>query len=212
MSGVFSGKYSLKNRQTGVFEEAWVKSPIAAAHVADFQDHWRPMFDARIEELEDSGQDTPEQYEALNLQDAHWRWPEKVEALERRLDWASFVVEADGHTQGLMFLELTRLGQEPSHRGKPIVTIELLATAPWNRSGLVDKPKYKGVGLLLLAAAISKSVEDEFGGRIGLHALKQAESWYRDVCGMTDLGVDRTNMRYFEMTEAQAKTFLGRDW
>ncbi|MNR44822.1 hypothetical protein D3C85_1636060 [compost metagenome] len=61
---------------------------------------------------------------------------------------------------------------------------------------------------MLLATAISLSFGEEFAGRIGLHALPQAESWYRDVCGMTDLGVDGTGMTYFEMTEPQARAFI----
>jgi hypothetical protein len=73
----------------------------------------------------------------------------------------------------------------------------------------VKEPLYKGVGHLLLAAAINLSFNEEFSGRVGLHALPQAESWYRDVCKMTDLGPDGTKMRYFEMTEAQARAFLG---
>ena len=98
--------------------------------------------------------------------------------------------------------------QEPSQLNKPIVDIDLLATAPWNRPQLTDQPQFKEIGRLLLAGAISLSVSEEFAGRIGLHALPQAETWYRDVCGMTDLGVDGTNMRYFEMTESQARAFI----
>src|SRR5258706_1341 len=95
---------------------------------------------------------------------------------------------------GTYWLKYRRTGQE--------------ATALWNRFRLVPEPQFKGIGRLLLAAAISLSVSEEFAGRIGLHALPQAESWYRDVCGMTDLGIDGTGMRYFEMTEAQAQTFV----
>jgi hypothetical protein len=73
---------------------------------------------------------------------------------------------------------------------------------------LTEVPRFKGIGRILLGAAISLSFHEEFAGRIGLHALPQAEDWYRHVCGMTDLGVDGKKMRYFEMTEAQAKAFL----
>ncbi len=49
------------------------------------------------------------------------------------------------------------------------------------------------------------------GGRIGLHSLRQAESFYRDTCGMAGLGEDPNeyNLPYFEMTEAQANQFIG---
>jgi hypothetical protein len=40
--------------------------------------------------------------------------------------------------------------------------------------------------------------------------LIDAESYYLEVCGMTELGQDpsRENLEYFEMTAAQAATFL----
>jgi hypothetical protein len=126
------------------------------------------------------------------------------------LAWDTFAVEAEGVTQGLM---LTRKGasvraREASQQNQYIVEIELLAIAPWNRLRLVSAPQFKGIGRLLLAAAVSLSVEEEYEGRIGLHALPQAETWYRDVCQMTDLEVDGTGMRYFEMTAAQARAFI----
>ena len=44
---------------------------------------------------------------------------------------------------------------------------------------------------------------------MALHSLPQAERYYRDVCGMTDLGPDPAydNLRYFEMTAEQAAEF-----
>jgi hypothetical protein len=43
-----------------------------------------------------------------------------------------------------------------------------------------------------------------------LHSLPQADGWYANDCGMTDLGCDATahNLRYFEMTAEQASEFL----
>lgn len=47
-----------------------------------------------------------------------------------------------------------------------------------------------------------------FGGRIGLHSLPQAETFYRDW--MTDFGRDpqHQGLRYFEMSESQPQAFL----
>lgn len=61
-----------------------------------------------------------------------------------------------------------------------------------------------------MVAAIAFSEQEGFKGRIGLHSLPQAENFYRDRCGMIDLGPDATyqNLRYFEMTPDQAKAFL----
>lgn len=204
------GTYFLKDRRTGQEVEATLWRDLEDRHVEDFTTRWKPVFDARLAELRARGELTLDTAGEHNLQDAHWQWVEKVAARRNEMSWASFAVEAEGVTQGLMFVRMgpTVRGLAPSHRNQFIVDIDLLATAPWNRFRLVPDPQFKGIGRLLLAAAVSLSVSEEFAGRIGLHALPQAESWYRDVCGMTDLGVDQSGMRYFEMTEAQARAFV----
>ena len=54
------------------------------------------------------------------------------------------------------------------------------------------------------------SEELEFQGRIGLHSLPQANGFYANACGMTDLGADADHqgLRYFEMTPEQARAFV----
>lgn len=210
------GTFDLLNRETGSFEPADLHSPIGVGNVRDYSDHWRPAFAERVRQLRAQGKLTSEMsrddLQAVlgdnEIQDAHWKWTEKVKERASALEWRSFAVEAGGITQALMFVRLSGFALEPTQRNLPLVDIDLLATAPWNRRRLAETPKYKGLGRLLMTAAISLSVDEEFKGRIGLHALPQAETFYRDVCGMTDLGVDKTMMRYFEMTESQAMAFL----
>lgn len=209
MASALLGTYPLLDRHTGLWVDASLWRPVEERHARDFDERWRPMFEARQEELKAVGQNSADNLH--QLQDAHWDWSRKAKDAVRRMDRASFAVDAEGETQGLMIVQTTDLigqARAPSQEGEHLVQIELLATAPWNRAAVVPKPRFKGVGTLLLAAAISLSIAEEFGGRIGLHALPQAESWYRDVCGMTDLDIDSTGMRYFEMTEAQARAFL----
>jgi hypothetical protein len=202
------GTFWLTDRRTGREVEATLWQTIDDRHVEDFAQKWKPVFEARKAELRKQGELTAEIAGEHNLQDSHWEWARKVEQRRDGLAWTSFAVEAQDVTQGLMFARMDAFAREPSQRNKPIVDIDLIATAPWNRFRLVPEPQFKGVGFVLLGAAVSLSVHEEFAGRIGLHALPQAESWYRDVCGMTDLGIDGTGMRYFEMTEAQAKAFV----
>jgi hypothetical protein len=202
------GTYDLLNRQTKSFEQVQLWSPISQNDLADFESHWRPLFDAGLRRLRKSGNLTLGTLGENELQDAYWKWADKVEERGNRLEWRSFSVRSARHTEGLMFTRLGPFGRAESHKNLPIVMIDLVATAPWNRIKLVPEPKLKGVGRLMLATAISLSVSEEFNGRIGLHALPQAETWYRDVCGMTDLGVDSSKMHYFEMTEAQASAFI----
>lgn len=208
MSRQFLGEYDLFDRTSKTFVEARLHSPIIEQNIEDFRSLWRPVFEEREQQLRAEGRVSVEDFGANDLQDAHWKWIEKAQARDGRLDWESFAIEAEGQTQGLMFTRTMGFAREPTQLNKPLVMIDLLATAPWNRPKLAISPRFKGVGRIMMVAAISLSVDEEFEGRIGLHALPQAESWYRDVCGMTPIGVDKTQMQYFEMTETQARAFL----
>lgn len=209
MRGDLIGLVDLWHRQDEKFVEAELRAPVSAGHTDDFEKLWQPLFEARIAALKAAGQDTLHDFGSHDIQDAHWQWASKVNERARRLEWASFAVEVEGVTEGLMFARTAGFAREHSQARKPLVEIDLLATAPWNRGRLVDAPKYKGVGRVLLTTAVNLSFNEEFAGRVGLHSLPQAEDWYRDRCKMTDLGVDATTMRYFEMTETQARAFLG---
>ena len=209
MRGTLIGPVDLWDRQTERYVEGELRSPVSIGHTGDFETLWRPIFEKRIAELRAAGRTTIDDFGSSDIQYAYWDWAAMARERAQRFDWSSFAVEVGGVTQGLMFVRPAGFAREPSQARRPIVEVDLLATAPWNRNRLVPNPKYKGVGRLLLMTAVNLSFEEECAGRVGLHALPQAENWYRDRCKMTDLGVDATNMRYFEMTEAQARAFLG---
>ena len=61
-----------------------------------------------------------------------------------------------------------------------------------------------------MTLAVRWSLSLGYGGRVGLHALDQATTFYEDRCGMQNLGPDATyhDLSYFELTEANAKIFL----
>jgi hypothetical protein len=125
------------------------------------------------------------------------------------LAFHGFCVVAQGETQGLAQLDLTRACREPSQRGKPLVYVDYLEVAPWNRPDLGAPQRLRGVGSALITAAIALSHDEGFKGRLGLHSLPQADSFYRRI-GMIDLGPDSAyqNLRYFEMTVEQARAFF----
>lgn len=199
------GSVELWNRHRCVFEPAQVVREIDVDNFDDFKRHWRPMLESRRADFANQ-----HAAEAGNAQDSHWDWVGKAEDARRAMGQETFAVECDGHTQGLMLVDLTRFARLDPHRGRELVYIDLLASAPWNRHRTVASPKYKGIGRILIATAISLSVNEGFEGRIALHSLPQSESWYREEAQFTDVEFDYLKqLRYFEMTAAQAAAFVG---
>ena len=94
----------------------------------------------------------------------------------------------------------------------PIVYVDFIETAPWNWdiAPLNKVGKYRGAGVQLMGLAVRWSLALGYGGRIGLHALTQAKTFYEKRCGMDHFGPDATyhHLSYFELTEANAKLFL----
>ena len=140
----------------------------------------------------------------------HWDWPEKLARVEGFLAYKGYSVACNDTTQGLMSINLTSEAKLDSQKQKPLVYVDYLEVAPWNRSDLVPVARFKGVGAALVSAAVELSVDEEFQGRVGLHSLPKSEGFYRNHCGFTDLGPDAAyqNLTYFEATPAQAAAFL----
>jgi hypothetical protein len=202
------GSVELLNRTTGEFEPAGVYRNIDESNLSDFEQEWQPLLHERRDALQSAAE-----IEAANVQDAHWDWRAKADVRAQSLAHESFAIEANGMTQGLLFAKTAAFGRLREQQGLDLVYVEYIATAPWNRAGFTPTPLYKGVGRILLATAISLSVDLGFHGRLALHSIPQSESWYRVQCGMTDLGPDleadqRGVLRYFEMTPAQAESFI----
>jgi hypothetical protein len=197
----------LWNRKTRSCESAELFGAIEESNLADVEQRWLPQIAERRKSIS-----SPADLALANLQDAHWDWRKKVQERRAYLAYESFALECASVTQGLMLVETTHFGRLAAHKGLELVYIEYLATAPWNRHGFTSEPLYKGVGQILLAVAVSLSVDLGFRGRIGLHSLPQSEEWYRTICRMTDLGIDKDYppgiLHYFEFTEAQASSFI----
>ena len=100
-----------------------------------------------------------------------------------------------------------------SNRGaSSVLYVDYLATAPWNRPSIENPPRFRGVGVTLLAAAVQLSKDEGFKGRIGLHSLPAAGKFYEEKCGMTVIGPDsqKQNLTYYEFTSEQAEAFLAK--
>jgi hypothetical protein len=195
----------LFNRLTREFEDAQLYSGLDDKNLDDFESRWLPVLAKKLQ------RSTPKELLESNAQDARWNWRRKELAWGGVLSYQAFAVEADGLTQGLMYVNKDQFSRIASLMGAPLVYVEAIATAPWNRPKLTKHPKYKGAGMVLMQAAISLSFEEEYKGRVALHALPESESWYRDVLRMVDFGPDPDcqSLVYFELTAEQALALTG---
>jgi hypothetical protein len=195
----------LLDAATGGAVEAELRDAIEAENLNDWQTKWQPALLGVLRGLARKG--VPQ---AQWPQSWHWNWQEKTARVSGLLAYKGFSIVALGETQGLAQIDLTKCARILGEAGKPIVYIDYLEAAPWNRPELGGSARLRGVGTALITAAVFLSLEEGFKGRIGLHSLPQADTFYRDRCGMTDLGPDPDcqNLRYFEFTPGQAGTFL----
>ena len=141
------------------------------------------------------------------LEHSHWDWRNKADSVEAGLHML-VAVECEGEPQGLM--AVLRSPRRSPHSGEAVVYVDYLESAPWNLKGASAPPRFLGVGTVLIAEAIRLSLEIGLGGRVGLHSLPQAESFYRDRCGMTEFGADPGyyDLTYFEYAGQQATDWL----
>jgi hypothetical protein len=192
---------------TGGSVEAELRDAIEQTQIDDWAGKWLPAVVAMIQKLVNNRVPRSQWPQSL-----HWDWAQKTARVQGLLAFRGFSIVAQAVTQGLAQVNLTKSARESSQASKPLVYVEYLEVAPWNRPELGATPRLRGLGSALMTAAIALSEEEGFKGRIGLHSLPQADDFYRR-CGMTDLGSDPAyqNLRYFEMTAEQARAFIGEE-
>jgi len=179
-----------------VLVEELTKDDLLKAHL-----DWAPVRIEALRRLYDAKVRWPEHW--------HWDWSKKADMLDL-LAYRCMGIECEGQTQGLLMVStIAGKSRLVEQLGKAVLYIEFVESAPWNLRDLVERPKFLGVGVALLEAAIEFSTTEGFGGRIGLHSLPQSEPFYRRY--MTDLGPDAGHsegLRYFEMSADQMRYFL----
>jgi GNAT superfamily N-acetyltransferase len=154
--------------------------PMNQNHLEDVNVLWKPM----LQEMEE--------------EDAFWDWAFNKRISLTRENYEAYAVEQDRLTHGLLWLE-TRNHRSQRIRGQPLVYVEAITSAPWNRRLLNPDPYFRGIGALLLKFARRRSIELGYSGRLGLHSLLGATSFYEEQ-GMTNMGTDPDydDLVYFE--------------
>jgi len=140
--------------------------------------------------------------------DAHWDWTYKrnnMSGLSHRM----YAVLDGESVEALMRVDLSKQSRLDKTPLTPIVYVDYLAIAPWNRRPIQQPPRFNGLGTVLLGTAVSLSNNEGMDGRCGLHSLIQAEGFYKGA-GMTDLGADPAadGLKYFEFSPQAAELFL----
>lgn len=184
--------------------ELW--DAITEKNLADWEAKWTPELLRLLEALYDKGVER-----RLWPQSRHWDWRQKTQAIEKRLDQQCFAIVCNGMTQAMMITELTKRARLKGQENDHLVYVDFVEAAPWNRREILgEPPRYSGCGSILIRAAIEYSKLEGFKGRIGLHSLPQANDFYANKVGMTDMGQDPDyqNLRYFEMTPEQSEAFI----
>lgn len=153
----------LLNATSGELEAARLLDAITEEQLEDWEAEWRPELYLAIQRLRHGG--VPRE---AWPQHRHWNWSKKVASLRGMLAAPGFSLVCDGVTQGMMLADtVKRRCRIDSQRGQHLVYIEYIESAPWNRPGLVDDVRYRGVGSVLIRAAIALSEDLDFGGRLG---------------------------------------------
>ena len=154
-------------------------------HLEDYHEIWQPFL------------------EATNQPDQGWPWDYKLRQSQQEERIEAYAVEVEELTQGLLLLETQWHRSEQSQR-YPLVYVQAIASAPWNRVSIEDPPFFFGIGRLLLLFARRRSEQLGYQGRVGLHALPGSEGFYCRV-NMPDYGADpdKEGLIYFEYGATQ---------
>jgi hypothetical protein len=197
----------LRRGDSGAVVEAILRDGLSLEEVMEAEALWQPFLAQALERAQGGGAtffDLPEH--------KHWDWLRKARHALVRQNFQLMGLQCDGEMQGMMILRTDHVSRLPESPGEPLLYVDYLATAPWNLRSLTLMPCFVGVGRVLVSIAVQESRARGWVGRVGLHSLPQAESFYQRVCGMQDLGQDEGyyKLRYFEMSAADADRFSER--
>ncbi len=186
---------------------ATILEGMAATDLLVVENEWRTERSSVMQELLAKDVARPNWPESL-----HWDWSRKVPELQL-LASTGFGIVCEKQWQGVMMTKSAGYSAQLNpDKGKPLLYLDYLEVAPWNWviPQLNRDGKYRMVGSTLFWKAVQQSEEEGFHGRVGLHALPQAEPFYKKVGHMTPVGRDpsKQNLLYFELTRQQAAGFL----
>ena len=141
--------------------------------------------------------------EIRGAEDANWHWPSLLKEF-RKVQQAGLgryeylVLRCQHQVQALAILETAHHVSRVTL--DPLLYVEYIANAPWNRPDIGIDRRFSGCGKALIRVAAERSLELGLGGIIGLHSLPGARDFYR-ASGLKDFGPDdrEHGLHYFEL-------------
>ncbi len=196
----------IQRRETRSFVEASLLEGMVPQDLLVVESEWSEQRSLVLQELLGRGVDR-----AKWPQSVHWNWARKAPLLGL-LETSGFGVVCEQRWQGVMLTKTaSAFARLPADRGKPLVYVDFLEVAPWNWviPEIDRRGQFRLIGPTLFWTAVQQSLAEGFQGRVGLHSLPQAESFY-EKCGMTALGRDaeKQNLLYFELSRESAERYL----
>jgi hypothetical protein len=139
------------------------------------------------------------QLEATHALDRAWDWRAEVEAMHREPDGRLVLAGCERTKTGRVHALMNLIYLPRASRldvGRDLLYVDMLAVAPWNRPGHPAR-EVRGLGPMLIHAAILVSREAGLGGAFGLHSLPDPKTlrFYVDTVGMTAVGMEKTDRR-----------------
>ena len=204
-----SQQIDIWGRAGNKFIKATFHENVTPAQLTDAESQWKPFRDDAVERLITGGRTKKEVYGLI--QHSHWNWVNKAQALRAGLLSIKCVgIEVEGEWQGLAMVDLdSHYSEMNPDKGKPLVYVEFLESAPWNLREMCDYPRFKLIGTRLMEAIVKLSINEGFHGRVGLFALPRAEYFYEKLWMVHVEGAIRYGMKLYEMTRENVLTFLG---
>lgn len=138
---------------------------------------------------------------------ARWDWEEIFSSMLSDVTRKGFCIEYQDRLQGI--LVVTYKGKM-NRDGEPIVFVEYIATAPWNRPDNIltkNKGQFSLIGSYLLRCAVDLSQTLGYEGRIALESEPEAMEFYEQV-GMENKGATDAEYAYFEFNKNNALSFI----
>src|SRR5689334_8439120 len=147
----------IKRWQGGEYVAATLRADLSPEDLLDAEQVWHPFrIDAYRRLLRDK---VPlNQYP----QSLHWSWATKSRHLQL-VAYEGYGIRCENDWQGLLLVSTVgHVAQLGADRLKPLVYVDFVETAPWNQPEMVAVPRFRGVGIRLMEAAVRLSIAEGF--------------------------------------------------